>query len=532
MNTPASYGLPHKTWRKHQLDSVHWAEDINGVGILEAPTGSGKTAIPTALGNSQRVVSLVRTKSLQQESYGNLYQWSVLFGQGNHPCNHPDNFHGATAEDCLFGVMMNKCDEAADCSYLIDKHAARKSNRASLNFAYSLVSLKRWPRFDWLAMDEAHLASEIVLDFVGIKLHEGHRKTWGLPRFPRIGEPRPFSSEHHSAAGKMLDWLKAAGSVLDIQLTILIEDSAGTQSPIFSSRLKRCKRLLYKIDSATDVLENNPRDWFIRAGKKAVYHRGAAGGILARPLTARHDFNRLFHADNRLLMSATIGDTGAFTEELGIRDFAYRRVPNQFTPEQRPIYILDAPRMGRKATTEDFERQADVIADAIKSCPPDWSGIIHVTRKTEARFMTDRLASRGLEDRVWPMTGHDGTQTPTNQQIEDWKLIKTQKPGAICISWSMFEGYDGLDERICIVAKVPFPFLGDEYERARMKYSHRFYNWRTGCKLSQGLGRTRRGRKQDYDLNGTKQGLVAIADGNWTRVKKYLSQDVLEAIVL
>jgi len=232
-----------------------------------------------------------------------------------------------------------------------------------------------------------------------------------------------------------------------------------------------------------------------------------------------------------LLMSATIGDTRAYTDELGIRDYEYRQVPNQFSSESRPIHILDAPRMGRKATTADFEKQADVIASAIKSCPPDWSGIIHVTRKTEARLLADRLARRGLQDRVWPMTGHDGSMAPTNQQVEDWKLIKQKTPGAICVSWSLWEGYDGLDEKICIVAKTPFPFLGDEYERARMSYSHGFYNWRTGCKLSQGLGRTRRGRKQDYDLNGARQGFVAIADGNWTRVKKYLSADVREVIV-
>jgi hypothetical protein len=42
------------------------------------------------------------------------------------------------------------------------------------------------------------------------------------------------------------------------------------------------------------------------------------------------------------------------------------------------------------------------------------------------------------------------------------------------------------------------------------------------------LGRTRRGREQDY---GEDNGFVAIADGNWTRVKKYLSQSLREAIV-
>jgi hypothetical protein len=49
--------------------------------------------------------------------------------------------------------------------------------------------------------------------------------------------------------------------------------------------------------------------------------------------------------------------------------------------------------------------------------------------------------------------------------------------------------------------------------------------------MEQGLGRTRRGRAEDYDSAGERRGLVAIADGNWKRVQKYLSASLREAIV-
>ena len=94
----------------------------------------------------------------------------------------------------------------------------------------------------------------------------------------------------------------------------------------------------------------------------------------------------------------------------------------------------------------------------------------------------------------------------------------------------MWEGIDGLDEQICIAAKVPFGYLGDEYERERLYYSDSMYRQRTAWQLAQGLGRTRRGRKQDYDL-GEIRGLVCIADGAWSRVKSKLPQAVSEAIV-
>ena len=82
-----------------------------------------------------------------------------------------------------------------------------------------------------------------------------------------------------------------------------------------------------------------------------------------------------------------------------------------------------------------------------------------------------------------------------------------------------------------IVAKTPFPSLGSEYERARMMYSNQGYQWRTAVQMEQALGRTRRGEAEDYDLYGQREQLVAIADGNYTRVKKALSQSLLDSIV-
>lgn len=461
MTSPHKYNLPHDSFRPHQERSILWNLALKGIGITEKPTGSGKTADVTAITSRHRVVSLVKTKALQAENYGDLYDWDVLFGRGNYPCIHPDNFPNATADDCLFGSMMGKCGKKSKCPYVIRKKLARASPKGSLNYSYWLVAGKRWPPPDYLVLDEAHMASDVVLDFVGIKLHEGHRKTWGLPRFPRVGEPKPFSTERASVANRVMDWLKAAGTVLDERAAVMAKELKGYRNLKLSKKLAQCERLLSKMDTTVDALENSPRDWFIRAGQRVIYRQGRnSPGILARPLTARHDFTRLFHAEKMLLMSATIGDIASYVEELGLKDYEYLQVPNQFPPEARPIHILDAPRLGRKSTDLDYQKQAEVIAAAIESCPSDWSGIIHVTSKKEAGLLAARLANNGLDKRIWPMTGYDGEPTPTNKQVEDWKCVKQKKQGAICVSWSMWEGYDGLDERICIVAKCFTPDVG------------------------------------------------------------------------
>jgi Rad3-related DNA helicase len=186
-----------------------------------------------------------------------------------------------------------------------------------------------------------------------------------------------------------------------------------------------------------------------------------------------------------------------------------------------------------KSKNKDYQRQADEIAGAILGCPDDWCGIVHVTRKAEAGLLADRLARRGLQDRVWvPPTEQGGKWLGTQDQVLAWEQRKAEVPNSIMVSWQFWQGFDGLSERICIVAKTPFPSLQSEYEKQRMQYSHRFYNQRTAWALIQALGRTRRGREQDYDTEEEMRGYVAIGDGNWTRVKRYLSEDFLEAMVL
>src|SRR3990172_8309399 len=99
---------------------------------------------------------------------------------------------------------------------------------------------------------------------------------------------------------------------------------------------------------------------------------------------------------------------------MGVKKYESRRVPSIWEPKVRPVRILDAPALGQKARREGpaaFERQADVIAEAIKGCPSDWMGVIHVTRKSEAPELAKRLARRGLHDRVWVPGEKDGTDT-------------------------------------------------------------------------------------------------------------------------
>lgn len=524
--TPDHYNLPHEEFRPHQLETIQWIENNGGVMVCEQPTGSGKSAVAVSQSVSRRTVTLVRTKYLQ-EQYSSIYGAHILMGKGNYQCIHPDNNRDEVTrycDECLYDANMYICPFVHDCHYMIAKKKAQILPLVSTNYAYWLSTKSIHENVGLLVCDEGHLLSDITLDWAGMTISAPVRRKWGLPEFPSVSSSIGF--------------LPMINGWLEKSIPILVrksEELLSGRGDEDRKQGKRAKSVLMKLMATHKAVNECSQDWYVRSGPGVCYYRGGpVPGLIVRPLTARYHWPNLFIKDwDLLLMSATIGNEETFCEELGITDYKVRRVPNQYKPSERPIFLLDVPKMSYKSKKGDYDHQADAIARAIKSVPDDWSGFVHVTRKSEGKLMADRLAKRGLGGRVWtpPQQDRYGRYLGTGEQSILWDKRRDNYPGSICVSWQFWEGMDGLDEKINIIAKVPFPSLGDPYEKARMRYSTRMYLQRTAWTIMQACGRTRRGRPQDYDIHGEVNGLVAIADGNWARIKSYISPDFLDAMV-
>jgi Rad3-related DNA helicase len=468
---PKSYGLNHDSWRQGQHDSVQWGLELDKDGLMEAPTGSGKTAVARAIAAKNRVVALTRTLNLQEVNYGRMYNFDVLKGRRHYQCAHPD-LAGMPADECIYAGNMTKCAWSVRCPYRLQRDLVKKSSRASLNYWLYFFMRKKWSEFDYLVMDEAHDLSELTITLAGVTVREYDRLKWGLPQFPIIIE---LSLERSTMLGleihpyrDAINWLHKCVNTLQRQYNDLSK-IAKSGSPKDRKALRQLELFGKKMTSTLEALENAPDDWYIKSGKDISSWRGKpCNAFVAKPLTARHHFPRYFLGNNHkaILMSATIGDPDAFAEELGIPEFDWWQLESVWPPESRPIHILNVPRMSHSNTKKHpsaFEKQADAIAKAIKYCPEDWSGIIHVTRKAEAPLLAERLARRELMDRVFVPP-----ELPTDQQAQVWETRKAQVPNSIIIAWDWWAGVDLLDERICIAAKSPAPYLGDEFERMRM----------------------------------------------------------------
>ena len=531
---PSSYGLPHGAFREHQHESIEWCLDVEGVGITEAPCGSGKTAYAAAAASQKSVISLCRTKNLQVVNYANQYGFDHLTGRSNYPCVHPDAVRNATCGDCLHQDNMYQCAVSRNCEYLSRKALCKASPKVSLNYAYWMTA--RWPRENppqVLFLDECHELADVVTSFCGMAVTERDRVEWGLSDFPEL---KP--STGGGMLTKVVDplpvamgWLEDTRSVLRRHWTSL--KHASTEREL--KRKRKCEQLGRKVGNTLDALRRCPDDWYIKSGLRGQkFGREWRPAMVVRPLTARHHAPGYFlDGHSSILMSATVGDFGTFAGELGIEKYDSLVIPNQYTAAERPVYVLDVPSMGAKASESAFEQQADEIAEAVLNCPKEWSGFVHITRKSESKLLANRLARRGLKNRVWIPPGYDGQYEPTDVQMRAWETRKGKVPNSLCISWAFMTGVDGLQERINILAKCPYPVWGSggSYESAWRSYDMKRYRWATANMMAQALGRTRRGRDGDYDIDGAFNGFVALADGSYNQVKGSLPQDLRDALV-
>lgn len=536
--TPAShahaYGLPHPTNRPGQLETIQWLETLRvdtapgatgAAVLLSAPTGSGKTSFAAAMGHNTPTIALVKTKLLQVENYEKSYGFTVLYGMGNYRCVNSDAEPGAMCDSCLFREEPSDCPVYGDCLYHRQKHVAQSERKASLNYPYWLMA--RWPRTrlhdeegtGYLFLDEAHQLSDITLEHASVTLTMKQRLEWDFPAFPALRGTATQADAQLAA-----DWLDDALAGVESHLGGLLPGSKKEAQAV---------AMIRRLEAVIVALNTNAADWYLRSGP-GVIEQGDARlpGFIVRPLTARWHFPGKFLGRWRtVLMTATVGDPVTFAAELGLPDtHIYRDIPNAWRPEQRPVQVLAAPAMGHKVHDDETVQmeQARVIADAIKACPAHWSGLIHVTSKSQAQALTRRLAKLGLGARVWT----PGPTDSTDWQLRQWQQFRDHTRGALAVVWAWWEGYDGRKEQISIVAKTPFPNIADEYERERMRYDGKFYLQRAAWQMEQALGRTRRGVDSDYDTPDERRGLVAIADGNYTRIQKYLSPSAREALVI
>jgi Rad3-related DNA helicase len=479
VSSTAATSFPFRDYREGQRETIEQARDAFAAGkrfvVVEAPTGSGKSAVAVTLAREASSAFVVTAQKVLQDQYVRDFpDLAIMKGRSNYPCLvMPTN---AASAPCIVGKRYSACDE---CPYFTAKDVAIQADVATMNYAYYLAELNYAGGFqsrELLILDEAHNAEAMLMGFVQVSVNEVQLRRAGITRAfpPDLGSELAFEF-----AEDLMPELKQRSRAIEVELQVDSASEAGMQNlrlkQWLDSHLERT-RMLLESHASGDI------DWVVER------RRGDMGDSLTfKPVeVARFADELLFgHAERVLMLSATILDAPTYLRSLGIDedDVEVIRVPSTFPPSRRPVVVRPAARLSRHHIERDLPLLAAAVGDLAEDHAND-KGIVHAHSYKIASYVAKNLPQR-QRYRVITHFGSDGRDEALTRHLS------SPEP-TILITPSMTEGIDLVGDlaRWQVLCKVPYPFLGDPQVKARMERDPDWYDWRTCLAVVQAYGRS------------------------------------------
>jgi Rad3-related DNA helicase len=475
MVSPRLLGLPHDNWRSGQLDAYNnsnkMIENGGGTIVIEAPTGTGKSGIPTALGANHNVIVLVHNLGLLKQ-YQDTYGFDIIMGKQEYDCVHKQKLahwkdvYGLVpkASDCHFKNMY-ECPFSSACPYVIAREKAMSSKRAACTYKYAALSEWVQKREGIIAMDEAHDCYEELIEFAKFTIDDNTVKDFKFPKMPLVNFGEGGKGDILDGQNRLIlkDW------VMDCMKKISIIDlfSGMTQEGSKNQRMfERLTSAMKMIDSDQTLFYkcfipkyDDDDDAWIRPCLNMEL-RSLDVKDLIQTITSEKSLT--------LMMSATIGNPRPLMGELGISDYSFHTYSHPVPINKRPIYDLGFAKMTKAnldAKPALYRLQADAIGKFISSLDPSWRGIVLTTSNYKIGLMRNFL-KQSLNGRV--MMPKQGSKL--NEQIS--MFTSNKDPGKIFVGtiqgWGSGLSLDYDTARISVIAGVPFSNPGDRFSQLRM----------------------------------------------------------------
>lgn len=445
--------------RPHQVKAVaeivQAYEDGADVVFLDAPTGSGKTLIAELVG---RVLDLKRVyvcsdKSLQAQFERDFPRAVKLMGRGNYRTQHGPS--DISCDDCtslMPGDSCRWCDHSSSCPYTVMKDRALAAELAVLNTAYFLASTNYTGAFtgrEFVVVDEADVMENVLLGFVEFKVPKWMHRIVGPA--PKKGAHKPtVATWIENAADAVFEDVRRQRNSLEAKQIRSMES--------FAQQARDVAKALRKDVDAGDEDETAGR--WIR-----VYDDGDdtlhLKPVLVGPFAVR---NLWRHARKWLFMSATLVSVDEMVDTLSLPlDFATVTVDMTFPVENRPVILAPVASMTHRADDDAYRAMAFAIQRACE---------LHPGERVLIHTVSRRLAARLIEE-VEALGGLDGRRIVEYRSARERDMaLRTymKHEGSVLFAQSMTRGIDlpGDACRVQIIAKVPFPYLGDKRTSARM----------------------------------------------------------------
>lgn len=492
--------------------------------VCDAPTGQGKSAIAVTvaryLNKQVRSVEsedafepgayvLVTQKILQQQYLrdfepdrrGGMLE---LKSATNYQCGYDPRQSCGESKRAL--VALGKSAEGTDwkkhcthsCSYNAAKRAFVQSMLGVTNYSYFMAETsyagKLQPRH-LLVLDECHQAELEICKFVEVEVTDRFCKKHLAINIVKSDDPdklfRWMKETYKPALARMLDQVKQS-------LSMFAEDKGVGGEEMFRGLVKQNDLFDKHLCKVNRFIERfNPDEWVInREARKD--NRGQRVSLQFKPIdaVAWAEPYLLRFGEKRLMMSATVLDKQAFCRSLGLDEARteYVALPSTFPVENRPIHYTPVGKMSMRDIDDTLPRLTQAVK-ALLDAHKDEKGIIHCASFKVANHLRDTVGSKrllvhGSDDRDAVLLQHSVSKEPT-----------------VLVSPSMCEGVDLHDDlaRFQVIAKVPFPSLGDKALKKRCDRDPWYYQYLTVRSFVQALGRSVRHDKDhcvSYVLDG------------------------------
>ena len=471
--------------------------------ILEAPVGSGKSAIAMtvamALGDAHLITP---RKSLQNQYFDDFTDNVVLMkGRSSYPCTYKGlpgkyksviqhiergNVSPPSSDEPNCGaapcrnsqtVTRNCVEDLGPCPYSVAMDLAEKNRVVVHNlhsFIYQTSFSQKFGKRSVMIVVEAHDIEGIIREFITPKITSARVvKEEDLPNVSNtngIGGWCEFLLS--SKCAPIVSQREAARKAIDPDYRTDLDQYTDRVSMLSSSQ---------ELQEGNFTVKHDVRPGYIRPPTfEFVPHRlGNAA--------AKHIFS---YGDKVILMSGTVYDKSLFCKNLGINGASahFIRIPSTFPVSFRPIYLkgeyqADTSYQGWNDNFRDIIEKIESVMDIYK----DAKGLIHAPSYDAA----EQLANALPEDRV--VTHHKGN---FQEKLAEFYASEGNK---VFISPICQQGVDfkGDRARFQIILRVPYPSTSDPFIRDKVEGDFQWYNYQALVVFGQQTGRINRS-EDDY----------------------------------
>lgn len=483
--------FPFENPRSGQLEIIAEIEEAISKGfkyiVLEAGTGTGKSAIATTLARMyESAYILTMTKQLQNQ-YAQEFGFPLVKGRGNFDCLH-DNLESTcdmgdckTAPTnskffCPYGIAKNPTLSGSEafedshgsslyfqsenhCYYWQQKANAINSPITLMNYDYALLELNYVKHFgtrSLLILDEAHNIENKLMRNMELNLYNKRLEK----DIKKVISPSTLKSEETG------EWIMEIDAIKDAYDNIELKELSKNKADRIRSTTLRLKQL-------HDNLDKEPKNWVIDADEH---------GVSFKPLRVHHyaESNLLQYGDVVIFLSATILSHKMFAKWLGLdpNEVYHIKVDSPFPVNKRPIEMVLAGKMSNTRIKHTAPKTIPILEKILERHKGD-KGLIHTNSYKCQNYITrhlynSRLISHGANNRERVLQYFEEEENPL-----------------VLVSPSMSEGVDlPYDKcRFQVIYKIPFPYLGDKQVNMRRKRDQRWYAYKTVMTLMQAYGR-------------------------------------------